>query len=809
MLTKRLVPVSIIMTIAVACAAGLVAQSTDHLKAGWEHFDDGLPRADYRLVSMAFTDEAIYAAIDSDTPPAEKRGVGPEDGVYRYTNGTWRRIAPPINRYALRPILAAGENIYTVNHAYDRLYRLDESAGTWVDLGAIESGGRKYDCRKIALAKSYDGKIYCPGGKHEGRLFVYDIAANTWSEPIPRALPKAPHGINGFALSDSGAIYVSLRAQRADLVNGKTAIYFADFAKQRWVPQPFGVPPNDPDHHKLLNDYMNATGNKPGPAVIVGAAGDRVYASTQQGVFYRNPDPRAKQRWLPRMYMWYKGGGFTAGGRLFTTYAKRDAKLWTGDDRYRPVPEVTTGECYQRSALFSPDGRNLYASAFFTESHRDKKGRLKCGKKIVKNIGLVRYTPQDGPEITLGLDPQTAGYATDADQSVGTAILPDGDVLLAVNRGARGRILRMNADGSAVKAVFETTGRVNDLATNRDTVVVAAESGWLAFSHALKPVRSVQTDAPVERIAVAQDGRIATLSRKTVAVYDEVDRPVAKVTLKRSYVTDVEISAETGRVYVTGFDNKRNKNPVQVAFLEFRAIHDLAWQKQLWGFRAQSVGNDMADTRLYRVTMGGDGFLYVSGESAGGNTIFRWNGEDLKTGTLVKSDLYNDPWALASAHILYYAQIDPRSAKLIRGQFAIPRLVSKKNRGNTFRAKDGGLAVDERGFVYLAGSSACCIPNGRLLTVAGQRTGEVYAGGAALLVVSPGFKERVLWTTFGGGALHAVAARADGNGARFVVAGTPNEDAEKRKHHPLAVTKNAAVTEPDGKPGAYFAVGER
>ena len=220
----------------------------------------------------------------------------------------------------------------------------------------------------------------------------------------------------------------------------------------------------------------------------------------------------------------------------------------------------------------------------------------------------------------------------------------------------------------------------------------------------------------------------------------------------------------------------------------------------------------MADTRLYSVVLGANGDLYVSGESAGGNTIFRWNGRDLKTKSLVITDLYNHGWALKSAHILYYAQLDPRTLDLRRGQLAIPRLVSKKNLGNTFRAKNGGLAVDSAGTVYLAGASACCIPNGRLLKVAGRRTGERYAGGAVLLIVSPDFRERRRWTTFGGGALHTVAARRIGSRMRFAVGGTPHADPAKRARHPLAETgwldvDDLPAASESGQP-AYFATAE-
>lgn len=823
---------------------------TISLQPGWNSIQAGLPAGKaYRLVSMAFIgsssndaadDGEIYAAIDSPTPPTDKRGVGPEDGIYRYAQRRWTRIAPPVNRYAVRPILAAAGRVYTVDHSGTRLYRLHKNprlSREWEDLGAVRitpegnQAAKQKDapaCRKFQLARAVGGRIYCPGGKHEGRLFVYDIAAKRWSEPIPQALPKAPQGIGGLAVTNRGEVFVSLRNQRADVAPApkqnalpRTAIYRANFEKRRWEAAPFGVSPKDPDYKRYLSDYMNATGNKPGPAKILGSDGERVFASTQQGLFVYDANFKAnansKTPWSPRLYQWYKGGGFATGGRFFSTYAGKDLKRWLTDDRFQSIPEILKAPCANRSPVYSPDGATLFASAYVTKASRDKKGRLKCGKQIVYNAGLVRYrVDARTPTESLNLEPRVASYLPAGARVAGTVVTTNGDAYIAATdpTSKTSTMFRLRAGAREAQRLYEinqrsgVSGGVQQFAVApKAEYFVIGGSGGVAVIDPVNGKPEWRTDSPsaggVSRVAIANDGSVVALSGKTIAVYSRTGREIARTTLKRSYVTDVEISSETGLVYLVGFDNKRNRNPVQVAYLELRQLKTLEYKRRVWGYAAKDVARDMADTRLYRVAIGRNGQLYVLGESAGGNTIFRWNGKDLKTSKLVKSDLYNDPWSLKAAHILYYAQLDPRSGDVLRGQFAIPRLVSKKNLGNSFRAKDGGLAVDEAGNVYLAGASACCIPNGRLLKVAGQTPGARYAGGAALLIVSPDFRTRRLWTTFGGGALQSVHARNIDGEIRFLVGGAPHKDPAKRARHPLVTTNR---TQPgDGSPPAYYA----
>jgi hypothetical protein len=173
----------------------------------------------------------------------------------------------------------------------------------------------------------------------------------------------------------------------------------------------------------------------------------------------------------------------------------------------------------------------------------------------------------------------------------------------------------------------------------------------------------------------------------------------------------------------------------------------------------------MADSRLYRVVVGSDGRVVVLGESAGGNSIYRWNGKDLSTSTIVGTDMYNKAYNTASNHILYYSKIDPSNGNVLAGQFTLTRLPQSKGlKGNTIRAKDGALAVDKQGRIYISGVSAYGIADRDSNTINGQKISPYAGSDMYFLMVSADLQQRLRWTAFsanpkGGGIMNAVAVQ--------------------------------------------------
>ena len=317
--------------------------------------------------------------------------------------------------------------------------------------------------------------------------------------------------------------------------------------------------------------------------------------------------------------------------------------------------------------------------------------------------------------------------------------------------GGPGALLRFDTTGITPLSLTRFPGSVLDMETQRTTgdialigtfgVALIAPDGSGAHWHV-----PLSTNAN-KRVAVGDDGTVAALDNKTIRVFDSAGKLQSEWTLGNNFVNDLAIDAASGTVIVTGFDNKRlpGGGPVQVAYVYgYTYGGTRTWVNYDWP--GGDLATNQADTRGMRVTIGRDGLLYFAGESAGGNTIYRWNPRQLnQPGPNVRYDQYNDPYNTASNHITYYARMNPSDGEIFQGQFLLSRLSS--TRGNTIRPH--AITADELGNVYLTGASACCIANRDQQQIADQPIGT-YRGDPFLLVVQPDFRQRLVWTAWSG-----------------------------------------------------------
>jgi hypothetical protein len=356
--------------------------------------------------------------------------------------------------------------------------------------------------------------------------------------------------------------------------------------------------------------------------------------------------------------------------------------------------------------------------------------------------------------------------------------------LAGVNDNAKGKLLQLAPDGKTVLAHISLGNRIDSLQVNakQDRVVIGGDFGVVVLdATSLEPIwRNAlaglaagdgSADGQQTRVTINSSSQVAVLRSKKVIVFDSQGTQTASTVINQDYVNDIAIG---NQVYVVGFSNRKNGKPVQVPFLlALDPDRQLKEKWHDWNFDPKTLNNDMADGRLYRVVIGGDGKLTVLGESAGGNSLFRWNGKDLKTNRLVATDAYNTAYNTSSNHILYYAKLNSETGEVITGQFTLGRIESKGNQGNTVRAKDGTLAVDTSGNVYIGGISAYGIAERDLNKVAGQSVAPYAGSDLYLLTVSADFKQRIRWTPFaknpkGGGTLNALAIDSkSGNVALF------------------------------------------
>jgi hypothetical protein len=305
--------------------------------------------------------------------------------------------------------------------------------------------------------------------------------------------------------------------------------------------------------------------------------------------------------------------------------------------------------------------------------------------------------------------------------------------LLNAPSSAPGKVLKLSSDGKRILIAVTLGQRIDDIETIGNRVVVGGDFGVavldantlnLVWSSPLAglAVGNGESNGGQTRVAIAPGGQVAALRAKTVTMFNSVGRATIARPIDRDFVTDVAINSTGQRVYVLGFANRRAGNPVQVPFL-YALDQTLNFQWRTWDFNPALLNtptnNNMADARLYRVVVGADNKVIVLGESAGGNAVFRWNGKDLTTPTLVKYDAYSDTYNSRSNHMLYYAKVDPATGRVLTGQYAVPRL--DDNRANTMRAKDGTIAVDVQGTVYIGGVSAYGIAARNNNAIAGQK----------------------------------------------------------------------------------------
>jgi hypothetical protein len=352
-------------------------------------------------------------------------------------------------------------------------------------------------------------------------------------------------------------------------------------------------------------------------------------------------------------------------------------------------------------------------------------------------------------------------------------------VLSGAKSGAPGKLLRLSNDGTQVLAQITLGQRIDSLQV-RDRIVVGGDFGVVVLDNKFNVIwqdslaglaaGNGNAEGGQTRVAVEPSGRVAVLRDKTVTLFSATGQKIASRKIDRTYVNDLAMDPAGRRIYVVGFSNRNSGKPVQVSFLHaLDPQNDLKELWRTWDFEAKLLSdpknNNMADSRLYRVVVASDGQVVVLGESAGGNSIYRWSGKDLTTSTLVSTDMYNTAYNTSSNHILYYGKVNAATGNVVAGQLTLTRLTPAKGyKGNTIRAKDGALAVDKQGRLYIGGVAAYAIAERDSNQINGQQISPYTGSDMYLLMVSADLKQRLRWTAFsanpkGGGTLNGLAVQ--------------------------------------------------
>lgn len=459
-------------------------------------------------------------------------------------------------------------------------------------------------------------------------------------------------------------------------------------------------------------NLTNATGNKPNSSncqLALDTTTNTLYAHTQQGQFQRKLNEKS---WWEISPAWYNGMVEVIAPGEVIFIANQGTLLYKAkEDRFYPQERLDVG--YTRAVAkvgnelityVRHGGQEPYFTPYFLSTPIQTAPR----KEVTNIQELPILQPQDAIKYNGKLYVASKGSGfVEIDGDKAKVISPEptlavalrGNVILAVTRSLLISYNPSTAKTEVIKGLGKELNGVRLAASTLYTVIIEN---------------------------VGENGN-------QFAVYDSNYKEVFRWGESGTYLQDVQIS--NNEIYVAGFSNRTRQGvPVQVAFLKvFDASKSFQIVRSGWNFDPESLGNDMADARLYRIQLVGDK-LYVLGESAGGNSVFRWNGFDLKTQTIAEGvDWFSLGTKTKANHISYTGVLAANTLKVISGQFTLTRTDSMD--GNALRAKT--LLVNEDS-VFVGGMAAYKVQGRDSRKVLGQtlpKYGDV-PGDASLLTLS-------------------------------------------------------------------------
>jgi hypothetical protein len=667
----------------------------------------------------------VYASVEGEA----------ESGVFEIETGDseWERVAGAPDKYGTGSLCASESGrlfVHRKHHGLAELVATGEE-GTWECVSCGDSSVTPGEASWPDYVAAGDGRLVAGAGTSNPEMYEYDLASETWTDlefPFDE-LDGKPHV--DLVIDGRGRVWYK---------SNYSGVYTYDGESWTQTSSHSGAVSTDGDGDVYLS-YERADG-------------------TQLAGIFRYVDDGNWE--LVHETKGYSVGGsalndgsrmvFTSG--RFGSVATEAEKLWRIPSHVADV-EVGLGDKALRSHhQAAADDGTVYVTRSLDDYHSDESFDRR----------LLRLRPEldDEPFYSTDLSLDTGTYVG-TESPVGVNILADGDILVAVNTDRRyssasattigtagdgdGRLLRLSPDGRSLERVYRLDSSVLDAAVGGEgELAVATEHAVTGVDLASGATTwRLQSDADSKVVAYGASGHHVLKLDTTVRVFSPDHEEVHADEIETSYLTDVEVDGATESYYVTGFDNKTlpSGNPVQVAYLHAYGFDgEQQWMK--FGFDGGNLADNVADTRLYHVTHH-DGEIFVAGESAGTQTVFRYDGDRYDGEVSVRTiDHYNDLWDSGSAHVAYHARFDAESGGHRASQLTMTRQSDGKS--NTFRVND--LAVDDESRVYVGGQAAARIAARPAQTVDGRPVGEYHGPEPSVLVVTPEFDQRRTWTTF-------------------------------------------------------------
>ena len=414
-----------------------------------------------------------------------------------------------------------------------------------------------------------------------------------------------------------------------------------------------------------------------------------------------------------------------------------------------------------------------------------------------------------------------------SDEVRGAVIQNDGTIVLAANltalpsgvtptyvngavAGQEGMIVRISPNGQTVLSVTVVGDKVVDLSMDAQSrlYVAAGADGFLRLDTNGQTVdygygfglNVHRVDAsPSGKAAILLDDEIdydeVKLLNASVRIYDESGTQTASTSGPTTFTTDVCIDEVSETVISIGFknvftdDGDGNINfPVDIPafkgtdFSGNEKYRGYDWSEDESSPRWLNLPeNNMADARGARCEIGQDGMLYIVFEADGGNHCLRYDPFSITTpNSIVGGDAYSEFYNSNTEPKAVIARYNPTTGAILKTQQFCGRL--SNTAANTVRTKNGNIAANAAGEVYMVGESASGIPI-NLEYLPGE-----YLGGAFVLKLSADFTERQLVTRLTNGAARAVAL---GGNDGFLYAG--NTSNSLYLNNPLQATNAGGI----------------
>lgn len=305
------------------------------------------------------------------------------------------------------------------------------------------------------------------------------------------------------------------------------------------------------------------------------------------------------------------------------------------------------------------------------------------------------------------------------DRIAGTVVLADGTIVIAgsldgepsfqplkpeVAGDGGGFVARLTGDAKQIAAMVRLPDGVTDIALGSNGgLLVTGQWGTRKLNGAsLRTEWRTSIGGRHGRIAAGPNGQAIVLADRTVTVLDNgKSRAAWRVTAE--VASDVAFDPASELVFVTGYQNRLAEGqPLHVAYLyAYHTDGSRAWKNYDWSGDELSRRRLAHDTRGYRLAIGGDGKLYLAGESTGRDDIWAWQPKSLtRRVQLVATDGFQATYNSDAKQVAFIGRFDPATGGMEVGTLLLSR--SADERGETLRPR--AIAADSKSRVYIGGA---------------------------------------------------------------------------------------------------------